>query len=369
MLEKKLTEQFIKKLKDKNEYYRNDKFIVKEVCIKEGQIFKVIVEDSYGICSLLKSKLFTNNKPTIRTAIDKQSYFINKLKEQVPNYDKHYKVIGKYKRAKIKILIKMEFGYCKVIPDKLLMGEIPTIQSAINKTSFFKNKLRENNKHYNKSFKIIGEYITNKNKIIVETRYGKCEVKPYNLLLGNKPTIMTAQNPTKYFLNKVNEKHRFKYNYVNFKYIKNTKEIIIICPTHGEFRQSMSGHISGAGCPKCGYKALAEYQQNNELLGWRTTNWVNAAFKSNKFDSFKVYIIKCYSEEEIFYKIGKTFNSLKQRLNNIPYTWEIVEIIEGEGIKISKKEVELKQKNKEYKYIPRKTFGGMYECFSKIKID
>jgi len=36
------------------------------------------------------------------------------------------------------------------------------------------------------------------------------------------------------------------------------------------------------------------------------------------------------------------------------------------GIECSKYEDEVKRLNKEYKYLPTKEFGGMYECFSKI---
>ena len=35
--------------------------------------------------------------------------------------------------------------------------------------------------------------------------------------------------------------------------------------------------------------------------------------KSKKFEDFKVYIIKCWNEEEEFYKIGKTYRKISRR--------------------------------------------------------
>ena len=47
-------------------------------------------------------------------------------------------------------------------------------------------------------------------------------------------------------------KHNNKYNYSLFDYFENKKQNIkIICPTHGEFKQKISKHLSGQGCPKC----------------------------------------------------------------------------------------------------------------------
>lgn len=58
----------------------------------------------------------------------------------------------------------------------------------------------------------------------------------------------------KSFIEKAEQIHNFKYDYSKTVYIKSSEKIIIICPSHGEFLQRASDHLSGAGCKKC--KAL-----------------------------------------------------------------------------------------------------------------
>lgn len=46
--------------------------------------------------------------------------------------------------------------------------------------------------------------------------------------------------------------HGDKYDYSKVDYVNNKSKVIIICPQHGEFKQSMYKHInSKQGCPKC----------------------------------------------------------------------------------------------------------------------
>ena len=46
--------------------------------------------------------------------------------------------------------------------------------------------------------------------------------------------------------------HSNFYNYEKVKYISSQKNIIIVCPTHGEFEQTPASHLGGAGCRACG---------------------------------------------------------------------------------------------------------------------
>ena len=47
-------------------------------------------------------------------------------------------------------------------------------------------------------------------------------------------------------------KHNNKYDYSLVNYIKSKIKVKIICPEHGEFEQTPSGHLNGDGCPNCG---------------------------------------------------------------------------------------------------------------------
>ena len=141
----------------------------------------------------------------------------------------------------------------------------------------------------------------------------------------------------------------------------------IKCDIHGDFTQSPNKHKTGRGCPKCG---MVSTIANRVSTGWAHTDWEKAGSISKNFDSFKVYIIRCYNEEESFIKIGKTFKKVSGRftkLRDMPYNYEILKVIEGESRAISELELELHNLNKEFMYTPLKVFSGSTECFSELK--
>jgi len=172
--------------------------------------------------------------------------------------------------------------------------------------------------------------------------------------------------------NKLNfiKQHENKYDYSKYdSWISNENKITIICPTHGEFKQVLNNHLQGKGCPKCGKSKSKQHKQNNPT-GWTLTNWINSANKSKHFDSFKVYIIECWNENEKFYKIGRTYNKIIKRFGDkkqFTYNYKIIKEYVGNAEYIYKLESILKKYNKEHTYLPQNTFKGMYECFSQIK--
>jgi len=104
---------------------------------------------------------------------------------------------------------------------------------------------------------------------------------------------------------------------------------------------------------------------------WTYTEWDRLGKESSHFDSFKIYIIKCYIDEEIFYKVGKTFNTIEQRFKepeSMPYKYEVIKEITGNSFYISKLEKKFHKQLKEHKYTPIIKFEGSTECFSNIKI-
>ena len=51
---------------------------------------------------------------------------------------------------------------------------------------------------------------------------------------------------------KVSQKiHNNKYDYSKVEYINNKTKVCIVCPQHGEFKQTPNSHLQGHGCPKC----------------------------------------------------------------------------------------------------------------------
>ena len=158
-----------------------------------------------------------------------------------------------------------------------------------------------------------------------------------------------------------NRIHNNFYSYDNVVYEKSSLRVIITCPIHGDFPQTPNRHKLGKGCPDCG--------RENNTPTWGHTEWQKAGEKSKNFDSFKIYILRCWNDQEEFYKIGKTFKKVKDRFNaksHMPYNYETVLEETFENAKeASIREVALKAKNRENKYLPSINFNGKQECFSK----
>lgn len=173
------------------------------------------------------------------------------------------------------------------------------------------------------------------------------------------------------FLNDSKEIHKNKYDYSLVNYKNTDTKVTIICPIHGEFNQTPSNHLNGKGCFKCGLLLTTKYQKKH-TTGWGVSSWDKSAQRSKRFDSFKVYIIKCWNDTESFYKVGRTFLTVHIRFNSnksMPYCYCVIEELIFETAKEAyDKETELKRLNKEFKYLPKIEFAGMQECFYKINL-
>lgn len=228
-----------------------------------------------------------------------------------------------------------------------------------------KSNIIHNNKYdYSKSI-----YIKQNTKLtIICPIHGEFEQIPSNHLNGSEckkcGTISQAEKtkiPISDFIINANKIHNSKYDYSLTKYKNSNTKIKIVCPTHGTFEQTPSSHIhQKQGCPNCHYENV-----KNNAPSWTKNNWILNANKSKNFESFKLYVIKCYNDDEIFYKVGRTYNKLYKRFTQIPYKIEIIKIVESnDGGYIFDLEKRLKQKYKHLRYIPKINFGGKYECFN-----
>lgn len=72
---------------------------------------------------------------------------------------------------------------------------------------------------------------------------------------------MPRKQSLKEFISKAKKLHRNYYDYSKVKYLNSRSEVIIICPEHGNFKQTPKSHIASrksrgvskpAGCPDCG---------------------------------------------------------------------------------------------------------------------
>jgi len=78
--------------------------------------------------------------------------------------------------------------------------------------------------------------------------------------------------------------HSDKYDYSKVDYNNNHTKVIIICPDHGEFKQSPAKHNNGQGCPECANERIGEFKSisQEEVID----NFIRA--HGNKYDYSKV---------------------------------------------------------------------------------
>lgn len=171
------------------------------------------------------------------------------------------------------------------------------------------------------------------------------------------------------FVCKFRDAHGDKFKYIDLIRDGDSPSVLIECPLHGRYVQDANVHIKGIGCPQC-----ARQNHIDNSVGFRFSDWITASNKSSRFDSFKLYIIKCFDHdsEEVFYKVGRTYTKIKDRFkskSDMPYKYDIISVVGStDPLFIYKLEVEIKRDLVDFKYTPRKGFGGMRECFSKKPI-
>lgn len=116
------------------------------------------------------------------------------------------------------------------------------------------NKIHGNKYDYSKV-----KYVNNSTKIcIICPEHGEFWQTPSNHLAGKgciKCRHVKVGNIRRKTLNSFIDEaksiHGNKYDYSKMNYITAEKKVCIICPEHGEFWQTPSSHLNGAGCPKC----------------------------------------------------------------------------------------------------------------------
>lgn len=162
------------------------------------------------------------------------------------------------------------------------------------------------------------------------------------------------------FIHEANLIHNGVYLYDQSKYIKGIEKIDILCTIHGLFKQTPNNHIKGQGCPKC--------KNEKNTGGFGKSNYVKTA----KGRTCIFYTIRCFDEDEEFYKIGITVNDIKTRYPSkikMPYEYEIISEVKGSAGFIWDLEQDEKRKLKGLHYRPKLDFGGSTtECFTNYKI-
>ncbi|WP_198333623.1 GIY-YIG nuclease family protein [Psychrobacter namhaensis] len=196
---------------------------------------------------------------------------------------------------------------------------------------------------------------------VICPKHGLFEQAAYSHLAGFGCRICADESNTKTqndFLEQCVDVHGEKYDYSKTKYVKGIDDIDIICKTHGVFSQKAAIHVGGSGCQKC-------YLETNL---WTRTSFQVKCDKNNRGLGC-LYVIKCSSHSEVFYKIGITSKTTGLRMSGnraMPYDYEVLYEVIGHGHYIWDLEKRLHNLLRDNNYKPLVYFGGRTECFDKI---
>ncbi len=180
--------------------------------------------------------------------------------DEIKNIHPELTIIGLYINSSTKILVQDELGIQYLLkPLGLSQGKKPTIKSSVDKTEAFKIKL----KIIHPNLKVLSEYTTSENKILVEDGIGiKYEIIANDLLRGISPSINSAVDRNEAFKIKAQLIHGDKYGYSDSIYNGKDNQITIFCNTcNDSFVTKPEIHFQGKGCPSCGLQKVRDKNQ------------------------------------------------------------------------------------------------------------
>ena len=163
------------------------------------------------------------------------------------------------------------------------------------------------------------------------------------------------------------------------------EDLGVVYPTENSKRKARMVVVE---CPICkgAYTTVAQDVQSGKSTMCKPcalsfsvmsySQWHEKGKLSVHFDSYKIYVIKLTHKEtgENFYKIGKTYTTVKERYSRerFDFPYEIEEIFEyshESGVYISKLERLLLNTYKHKEYLPKEDFNGKYECISEVDLE
>ena len=225
--------------------------------------------------------------------------FIKKA-NKIHNFEFDYSLV-EYKNSYTKIkIICHNHGIFEQQPASHLRGQkclkCVNEKQTLNNFSFIEKAKTIHGDKYDYS---LVDYKLNKIKIkIICPIHGEFEQKPSNHLFGNG-CLMCSNDDRKNtnYIDKCKIKFSNKYDYSLVNYKNNRLKVNIICPTHGNFEQTLKDHLNGDGCPYCSGKKM-----NTELF------IKNSIIKHNNFFDYSLVEYKgCFKKIKIICPIHGIF--------------------------------------------------------------
>ena len=226
--------------------YINAKSKVIIICPEHGEFKQNSCSHLRGYgCSKCSQKYMDND------------YFI--IKASIKHNNKYNYILGEYTttQQKIKIICPTHGIFEQQMNNHLMGGGCPKCwRLKKNDNEFISEaKLVHGNKY---DYSLINYAGSQQTVTIGCKEHGNFEQIATTHLQGSgcpKCAIILRNNNITYTTNQFIEKskqiHGNKYDYSLVNYVKNNKNVTIICSTHGIFEQKPNSHIQGSGCPIC----------------------------------------------------------------------------------------------------------------------
>jgi len=148
------------------------------------------------------------------------------------------------------------------------------------------------------------------------------------------------------FKMKASKIHNNYYDYSKSVYTTAKNDIVIVCPTHGEFQQSPNNHLSGNGCTACAFTGFNENKpailyylriEHNNSIAYKIgiTNRTVAQRYSNK-DLAKITVLS-----EIKYQLGKTAREEETKIKRefSKYKWDGCNLLDSGNTELFSKDI------------------------------
>lgn len=151
---------------------------------------------------------------------------------------------------------------------------------------------------------------------------------------------------------------------------RSNKKVILICPNCGAEKMSSPNNLvrRGFSCENCN----PNYGITRENKGMFNETIVERNKEDYKKETTTLYVIKCFDDDELFFKIGITSRGLNRRFSSSKYIKYEYESLHQERLNLYDASIIESKLHKLYKgnsYTPLKKFGGWTECFSEINLD
>lgn len=282
--------------------------------------------------------------------------FITKLEKINPEIFTLIKFKSEYVNNKTKLLLESKYGDVGITPNMLYKGVKPCISNAVDPINYLLNFIKINNPSiFFKIINISDEYKGVMKKIKINTIYGEVSLPPDSLLRGGGFDLRSATNPLNYL-----------YNYINYHQPQYTNPPIEFTSEFKGVNNPIEFKILGKKYISTPTALMSGYFSTTPSLG--IFNLKNIEKNKLEFINKKciLYKIKLFNENEVFYKVGITTTPISNRFRQIPYNIEIIELIDTNLYDGYNQEKQIHKQLSKSKYSPQIQFGGKTECFTNL---